>query len=60
MIRYKKIAICFCVAFVLVCNLGGAVVWADDANRDADNRVHLYAVSTFGPIGAVEFYKRSR
>jgi hypothetical protein len=54
MTRYKNIAICLCVIFVSVSNPGGAIAWADDANRDADKPIHLYAVSAFGPIGTVE------
>jgi hypothetical protein len=46
--------ICLCVALALVFNLQGTVAWADDSNQSTGNNIHLYATSTFGPIGTVE------
>ena len=54
MTRRIKIAICLCVALASVSNLGGAVARADDGDRGIDKPVHLYATSSFSPIGTVE------
>lgn len=54
MTRHKKATICLCVALALVFNMGGAAVWADDSNQSTGKNIHLYATSTFAPIGTVE------